>query len=473
LFTHIKGARTDHIIALRAHHSKKRDEGLPPLNPDELKPHSAQHTLQFIEDEYVEKDDDASHYTWGDILTATRMPKTSLFTWVDSFTLLALRHGETVEEITKPKQNKINRIVAKQITDDEKLIIATLQSAFTAVNIHNGLYSFTELVKLLAQNVTSFTKKYSPQDHPRIMKYLKTRSLRQVIIPSFTGPIAKGGQNKAKRQKVTNQRMWSYLQEPASSLVSPGPYQPKGKDKGKGKSKGKSKSKGKPSSKGKPKGKPKGKGKGLAKGKGNSQSKGTPSLSIPSFPSKTGEPSHGHLKCHFCHVIGHIKPNCRKWLALQTSDQYKQRNSHEPKYQLIYDHLEDSVLAPRRCQYCSDSLCDGDNCESPFDHDDYHEASMFFTQTLSALVVNAKLERPLDSHAPQTEHVYAYVDDDWGEAYEEEYSNQWESSDKDEQYYEPQDTFATEDTYEEEALTEEQEQQDSEDFDEDDQDNYS
>ena len=28
LFTHIKGARTDHIIALRAHHAKKRD-GLP------------------------------------------------------------------------------------------------------------------------------------------------------------------------------------------------------------------------------------------------------------------------------------------------------------------------------------------------------------------------------------------------------------------------------------------------------------
>ena len=98
---------------------------------------------------------------------------------------------------------------------------------------------------------------------------------------------------------------------------------------------------------------------------------------------------------------------------------------------------------------------------------------MFFTQTLSALVVNAKLERPLDSHAPQTEHVYAYVDDDWGEAYEEEYSNQWESSDKDEQYFEAQNTFATEDTYEEEALAEEQEQQDSEDFDEDDQDNYS
>jgi hypothetical protein len=206
LFTHIKEARTDHIIALRAHHSKKRDEGLPPLNPDELKPHSAQHTLQFIEDEYVEKDDDASHYTW-DILTATRMPKTSLFAWVDSFTLLALRYGETVEEITKLRQTKINRVVAKQITDAENLIIATLQSAFTAVNIHNGLYPFTELVKLLAQNVTSFTTKYSPHEHPRILKYLKTRSMRQVILPSFTGPTAKGGQGKTKKQKIPNQRM--------------------------------------------------------------------------------------------------------------------------------------------------------------------------------------------------------------------------------------------------------------------------
>jgi hypothetical protein len=98
---------------------------------------------------------------------------------VDSFTLLALRYGETVEKITKLRQTKINRVVARQITDDEKLIIATLQSAFTAVNVHKGLCAFAELVKLLAQNVTSFTKKYSPLDHPRILKkYLKTRAKR-------------------------------------------------------------------------------------------------------------------------------------------------------------------------------------------------------------------------------------------------------------------------------------------------------
>ena len=93
------------------------------------------------------------------------MPKTSIFAWVDSFTLLTLRYGETVDEVSKLRQIKINRVVAKQITDDEKLTIATLQSAFTAISIHNGLYLFSELVKLLAQNVTSFTKRYTPHEH--------------------------------------------------------------------------------------------------------------------------------------------------------------------------------------------------------------------------------------------------------------------------------------------------------------------
>jgi hypothetical protein len=208
LFTHIKGARTDHIIALRAHHSKKRDESLPDLTEDELKTHSAMHTLRFLEDQYVEKDDDAAHYTWGDILTATRMPKITLFAWVDSFTLLSLRYGETVEKISKVRMNKINRVVARQITDEEKLIIATLQPTFSALNIHNGLYSHPDLVKLLAQNVTSFTKKYSPTDYPRIMRYLSTRSKRRVIMPTFHNPLVKGGQRPSKRLKVqsTKQR---------------------------------------------------------------------------------------------------------------------------------------------------------------------------------------------------------------------------------------------------------------------------
>ena len=73
LFTHLKGARTDHIINLRAHHAKTRGT-LTVLTAEEQKPHSAEHTLRFLEDEYVEKDDDAPHYTWSNILTTTRQP---------------------------------------------------------------------------------------------------------------------------------------------------------------------------------------------------------------------------------------------------------------------------------------------------------------------------------------------------------------------------------------------------------------
>ncbi len=56
---------------------------------------------------------------------------------------------------------------------------------------------------------------------------------------------------------------------------------------------------------------------------------------------------------------------------------------------------------------------------------------MFFTQTLSSLVMNAKLERPLDSHTPQTEQLYWYDGDDWGETHEDEDYNasQWKASD--------------------------------------------
>jgi hypothetical protein len=165
------------------------------------------------------------------------------------------------------------------------------------------------------------------------MQYLKTRAKRQVIIPTFANLLPKGkGKGQVKRQKVqdTKQRSWTYLQETATSLISPGPYQPA---KGKGKDKGKPKGSGK--GKGKPKGKGKGKGdkiKGLPKAKGKPSPKGITTPGLQPFKSQTTEVNHGHLKCHFCHIIGHIKPNCRKWPALQTSDQYKQRNSHETKY---------------------------------------------------------------------------------------------------------------------------------------------
>ena len=151
----------------------------------------------------------------------------------------------------------------------------------------------------------------------------------------------------------------------------------------------------------------------------------------------------------------------------------------DQKYQLMYDHLEDSVLAPRQCLYCADTECDGTNCQSTFDHQDFHDASTFFTATINPLVINAKLDRPLDSHAPQTATNYAYEGDDWGEhdeSYEQELYSQeyehdlWDTEDanQDEEYHE-------EYTAEHEEVEHEDDQgasPDSEDQDEDDQGNY-
>ncbi len=305
---------------------------------------------------------------------------------------------------------------------------------------------------------------------------MRTRALKHKHILDIASNVPKGKGHPAKRQKTqgTSQRAWAYLEEPVIPRLSTPPSRPKGKGyvKGKSKAKGKGKGKGKEKNSSSTYGKGKGKGKGKDKGKSNlaPKGKGAPKGVSPGNSHAYVRPDTSVVKGHFCHAVGHIKPNCRKWLALSHSEQYQQRNTHETKYQLIYDHLEDSVLAPRLCQYCSDTNCDGQNCESPFDYNDYNEASVFFTQSLSHLVVNAKLDRPLDSHAPQTEQMYYYNDDDWGEQHEHEDESQWEPMDESNPMEESYEAYPTE------AEDPEYERQDSEEEDhmpdEDDQDDY-
>ncbi len=101
----------------------------------------------------------------------------------------------------------------------------------------------------------------------------------------------------------------------------------------------------------------------------------------------------------------------------------------------------------------------------------YNAASLFFTQNLSALVMNAKLDRPLDSHAPQTEQLYTYEDDNWGETLEDGLEEQWETSD--EQYHDAQENYTAEVNKEDDDEGDDQELPGSDDgYDEDDQDRY-
>ena len=141
--------------------------------------------------------------------------------------------------------------------------------------------------------------------------------------------------------------------------------------------------------------------------------------------------------------------------------------------------MEDSVFAPRQCTYCSDTECDGTYCQSTFDHQDFHDASTFFTATINPLVINAKLDRPLDSHAPQTTGNYVYESDDWGE-YDEVYEQEPCDQDPEDDLWDAEESPMEAEDHE--AYTAEQQgaeqdddigaPNDSEDQDEDDQGNY-
>jgi hypothetical protein len=159
LFTRIKGARMEHILRRREWEEGRRSAALPALSDEEKLQHSAAHTLKFIQAQYVDADDDAPHTTWDKILKSTREPKTSLYTWVDSFTVHILRHSErTAKKLSKKKRIKINKIIAKQITEDEKLIITTINSTFTSAYINDGDYILGDLINLLAHHTSNLMR---------------------------------------------------------------------------------------------------------------------------------------------------------------------------------------------------------------------------------------------------------------------------------------------------------------------------
>ncbi len=98
LFTRVKGVHTEHILRQREWSQGRRITGAPALTQEQQKIHSAYHTLAFIEDNYVDDDDDAPHTTWDKILKATREPKMSIYNWVDSFTVRILQHTESTSK---------------------------------------------------------------------------------------------------------------------------------------------------------------------------------------------------------------------------------------------------------------------------------------------------------------------------------------------------------------------------------------
>ena len=478
LFTRIKAEREQHLVRQRVYIAATSGTAVV-LTKRQAKAHSALHTLEFIEQNYVRNNENSVHILWTQILLHTREPMMNIYNWVVSFEQPLRRLTQCQgSNLDKAQHGRLLTLIAKQITDAEKLKITTIDTALTADMVDKGMYDLDDLKTLLATHISRFDTVYEPSANSRIMRYLRTRARDfQIEPPAFSKAKHKvKGKGKtapaqgAKRPHPVPQRQWrtpeQYVQVNNSctnahcismntahthSFEDCRNKAPRfamiGKGKGNGKGKGKDVKGRVKGGKGNPK------GKGLRKGfKGGHASKGagaSTSLQLPlqaTASSASATSSHTNtagVKCYFCHQIGHYKSQCPKWQTLRSSTSYQHTRQQTPRLGLIFDHLEDAVFAPdQSCLWCTDSLCDGTNCASTFEPNDFHDATVLFMQQLQPLVANAKLDRPLDSNPPLSRELMftRLAPDDWGDVTDDtrhEYYDQGYSEDAENAYEEP------------------------------------
>ena len=137
LFTRIKAEREQHLVRQRVY---KKAKGSPTAL-----------TLEFIEQHYVKENENSVHILWTQILLHTREPMTNIYNWTVSFELPVRRITQCQRTALKKDQSlRIRTLMAKQMTDSEKLTITTIDTSLTADLIDAGTYNLDDLKTLLA-----------------------------------------------------------------------------------------------------------------------------------------------------------------------------------------------------------------------------------------------------------------------------------------------------------------------------------
>jgi flagellar biosynthesis/type III secretory pathway protein FliH len=396
------------------------------------------------------------------MLLHTRDIGQGIYQWQASFDPLVRRFEQARnKKLKKTHLTSLKQLVAKQITDNEKIILSGISPKYSIDNIDKGNFIIKEFQDDLAMNTARF-KGYTPD--ARIVAHLRTRAKEfNVDVPIFLrkkqqdqrDPLGKRKFKKFQHYLVNEEtnieaQESSQFQEQQQDEYAQ-LYMSKGHSKGLGKGKGKGKKGHKgdkggyrsqyprpmlaiDSSKGKGKGKPsfqgnfvnpKGKGKSSSSQGNRGKGKISPSLTSE-LNTSSGISSHTSIVCGFCHKIGHTTENCRKRSALHNNTLYQQtRSKFSGRQQLLFAGLENSVFSPDSCSWCLQSHCDGSNCTPP-------EEPLFFTQTNNAfceeilpLVKNAKLELPVDSNEPLSPQHFNFQDSYWGDDYSYPYAHQY------------------------------------------------
>jgi hypothetical protein len=143
--------------------------------------------------------------------------------------------------LSKPEFRKIKCLIAKQITDEEKIILAGIDSSFTIENVDEGAFVLRNFQDKLAANASRFqSKKYTPDS--RILTYLRVRAKEfNIPLPLFMKKRSvdngKGSSNPKRLRLATppSRSQPRSNNRTQSNMVSLLAQTPKGKGSGKGK----------------------------------------------------------------------------------------------------------------------------------------------------------------------------------------------------------------------------------------------
>ncbi len=139
-----------------------------------LAPYTAKDTLHFIQDKFVKNNENATHIAWTQILLHTRLIGQAIYQWQASFEPLIRKFEQARSKKMRQKHFKdVKKLWAKQITNNEKIILAGINVKYSIDNVDNGIFLLKELQDGLALNTVRF-KGYTPD--AGIVAHLRTRA---------------------------------------------------------------------------------------------------------------------------------------------------------------------------------------------------------------------------------------------------------------------------------------------------------
>ena len=437
VFNRLKEHRLQHIM---------RQNALPPSS---RRDYGAEDAIAFLSETYVRSNANARHVAWSAIINHYRTPGQELYQWLTSFDALIrayVSYGSQAQRragLSSTEQQECNSIIGKALSDNEMITLSSLDpSQYSHNALENGTYALDSLKLLIATNMAKFTRKF--RYCPRTLKNLEHRCKRHNIPmpdlkkhdkhnnkrPHTKRPVyATQTQDKAKRSKKTMASKKSVQVAQKSAFTSQAvPFKANRPGYGRGQPvhlQARSGTWRSPPVIGKGK-----KGKGLGKGKAG-KSKGK-------SKGHKGTNPHAHLKCDFCHKIGHIKKNCFKHQRLQNNSLYMQTKIQaEPRIQACLEILENAT-ATHACPHCFQPDCDYNNCPSfPDDKwdDMQHAQSLFFNSHLYDDCLSAKQNPyPHDLFTRETYYVQHSCEGDGDGSYDHSANHSydaWQASQND------------------------------------------